>query len=114
MAKKIVTLFVDDASLRLMVTDGKRIKQWADLSLESGLVEGNVVVKKAEFAARIEQLFKTQKVKTRKISVGLSGLHCLTRPVVLPQLPDEMLDEAVKREAKRVLPVSLEQLYISW
>jgi len=97
-----------------MVTDGKRIKEWADLPLEPGLVKSNTVIEEAELAAKIKQLFKTQKLKTKKINVGISGLHCLTRPIILPQLPKEMLDEAVIREARRVLPAPPEQLYISW
>jgi type IV pilus assembly protein PilM len=114
MAKQIVTLYIDDTSLRLMVTYGKQIKQWADVPLEPGLVENAVVIKEAEVGAKIKQLFENQKVKTKEIIVGLSGFRCLTRPIILPQLPKVMLDEAVKREAKRVLPVPLEQLYISW
>ncbi len=114
MAKQIVTLYVDNTSLRLMVTDGKRIREWADLPLEPGLIEGNVVIKGAEVATKVRQLFKAMKLKAKKISVGLSGIHCLTRPITLPQLPKTMLDEAVNREARRVLPVPLEELYISW
>ena len=114
MAKKIVTLYIDDTSLRLMVTDGKRIKEWAELPLEPGLVDSAVVIKEAEVATRIKQLFKAHKVKTRKVTVGVSGLHWLTRPMTFPELPKNMLDEAVRREATRVLPVPLEQLYTSW
>jgi type IV pilus assembly protein PilM len=114
MAKKIVTLYIDDTCLRLLVTRGKRIKNWADLPLEPGLVKSGVVIKEAEVAAKIKQLLQAQKVKAKKVIVGLSGLHCLTRPITLPQLPNAMLDEAVTREARRVLPVPLEQLFISW
>ncbi len=114
MAEKIVTLYIDDTSLRLMVTQGKRIRRWAESPLEPGLVENTVVIKEAEVAAKIKQLFKAQKVKSKKVMVGVSGLHSLTRPITLPQLPKVMLDEAVKREAKRALPVPLEELYISW
>ena len=114
MAKKIVTLYIDDTSLRLMETDGKRIKEWAELPLEPGMVDNTVVIKEAEVATKIRQLFRTLKVKTTKITVGVSGFHCLTRPITFPQLPREMLDEAVQREATRVLPVPLEQLYTSW
>ncbi|MFC2051957.1 PilN domain-containing protein [Chloroflexota bacterium] len=114
MAEKIVTLYIDDTSLRLMVTQGKRIQEWAELPLEPGLIENTVVIKEAEVAAKIRQLFTVHKVRTTKVTVGVSGLHCLTRPITLPQLPRDMLDEAVKREAKRTLPIPLEQLYISW
>ncbi len=114
MAKKMITLYIDDTSLRLLVTRGKRIIKWADLPLEPGLFKSNVVIKEAEAAAKIKQLLKAQKVKAKKVIVGLSGLHCLSRPIILPRLPKTMLDEAVIREAKRVLPTPVEQLYISW
>ncbi len=114
MAKKIVTLYIDDTSIRLLVTQGKRVKKWADMPLETGLVKNAVVLKETEVAAKIKQLFKAQKINAKKVILGVSGLHCLSRPITLPQLPKEMLEEAVKREAKRMLPVPLEQLYISW
>ena len=114
MAKSIITLYIDDTSLRLMVTDGKQIKEWADLPLEPGLVKDTAIIEEAEVVAKIKQLLDTQQVKNKKIMVGISGLHCLTRPITLPQLPEAMLDEAVRREAASVLPIPLEQLYISW
>ena len=114
MAEKLLTLYIDDNSLRLMVTRGHRVRKWAEAPLEPEMVQNNVVIKKAEVAAKIKQLLKAQRVKTKKVILGLSGLHCLTRPVSLPLLPKAMLAEAVIREARSVLPVPPEQLYISW
>ena len=114
MANKTVSLYIDDTSLRLMVTQGKQIREWAESPLEPGLVENNVVIREAEVAARIKQLFERQEIKTRRIVLGLSGLHCFTRPIVLPRLPKEMLDEAVTREVQTAIPVPLEELYLSW
>ena len=56
MAKNIVTLYIDDDSLRLMVTQGKRVEKWAELPLEPGLIENTVVVKEAEVVAKIKEL----------------------------------------------------------
>ena len=114
MGKKIITLYIDDTSIRLLVTDGKRIKKWADLPLEPGLIEGTVVLKEAEVASKIKQLLREQKVKAKKVIVGVSGLHCLTRPITLPLLPKTLLEEAVTRESERLLPLALDQLYIMW
>ncbi len=114
MAKKIVSLYIDDTSLRLLVTSGKRIRKWDELALEPGLVKNAVVLKQAEVAAKIKQLFKLRKINSKKVILGVSGLNCLTRPIIIPQLPKEMLGEAVRREAKRLLPVVPEQLYLSW
>lgn len=114
MASNTTTLYINDTSIRLMVTRGKRITKLADIPLDTGLINVDTEEKEAELAARIRNLFKSNKINDRKVILGLSGLHCLTRPVSLPELPGAMLDEAIQREARRVLPVPLEQLYISW
>ena len=114
MWNKTVTLYIDDTSIRLLVMQGQRVKKWAAEKLEPGLVVDAVVIQENEVAARIKQLLKSQKVKTRNVVLGFSGLHSLTRPATLPRLPKSMLAEAVIREARRVLPVPLDQLYLSW
>ncbi len=114
MAKNTTSLYINDTSIRLMVTRGKRITKLADVPLDAGLSDINTEGKEAELVARLKQLFKSNKISAKKIILGISGLHCLTRPVSLPELPRAMLDEAITREAARVMPVPLEQLYISW
>lgn len=108
------TLYINDTCIRLMVTSGKRITKLADVPLDTPLNDINTEEEEAELVAKIKLLFKSNKISARKVILGLSGLHCLTRPVTLPELPKAMLDEAITREARRVLPVPLEQLYISW
>lgn len=114
MASEVVTLHIDDTSLRLLVARGKKVVKWADLPLEAGLVKDGVIVNQAEVVTKIRELLETEKVGAKKVVAGLSGLHCLSRLINLPQLPKGLMDEAVSREAERVIPVPLEQLYISW
>ncbi|MFC1901550.1 PilN domain-containing protein [Chloroflexota bacterium] len=114
MANKVTTLYINDTSIRLMVNRGKRIIKLADASLDMNLADTSANVREAEVVAKIKQLLKANRITTKKVVVGLSGLHCLTRPAVLPELPRAMMHEAVIREARRVLPVPSEQLYISW
>jgi type IV pilus assembly protein PilM len=97
-----------------MVTRGKRIARLAEAPLDTSLVDIDSKEKEIQLANKIKTLFKSNKINTRKIILGLSGLHCLTRPLVLPQLPRTMLKEAITRESQRVLPVPLDQLYLSW
>ena len=114
MAGKIVTLYLDNTQLKLLVTSGKRIKKFAELPLELPSAKVSPAAREAELAAKIKQLLESRKVGAKKIILGLSGLHCLTRPLTLPLLPKAMLEEAIMREARRVLPVPLEQLHVSW
>jgi type IV pilus assembly protein PilM len=114
MAKNTVSIYINDTSIRLMVTRGKRITKLANVPLDISLGNIDTKEKETELANKIRTLVKSNKITTRKVILGLSGLHCLTRPVALPELPRAMLNEAITREAKRVLPVPIEQLYISW
>lgn len=114
MRRKLVSLYIDDTSIRLLVTEGKRVKKWADLPLEAGLIEAAVVQNEAGVAGKIRTLLRDQKVHTKKVALGLSGLHCFTRPVSLPPLPKAVLPDAVMRVAETTLPLPLDQLYVSW
>ncbi len=114
MARKIVTLYIDDSSIRLMVSRGKRLNKLASAQLQLGSAELKEDIKEAEITTKIKHLLKANKVRAKKVVLGISGRNCLSRPVTLPQLPRAMLEEAVTREAKRVLPVPPDQLYLSW
>ncbi|MFC2013078.1 pilus assembly protein PilM [Chloroflexota bacterium] len=114
MAKKVVTLYIDDYSVRLLEATGEQVTKWADLTLEVGLIRDGIVADEEKLTAEIEELFKAQKINAKKVILGLSGLHCLSQMITLPRLPKAMLPEAVKQEAERNLPVPLDQLYLSW
>jgi type IV pilus assembly protein PilM len=113
-AKKIITLYIDDTIIRLMVTQGKWISKMADVPLDMSLFDGSAEDKKAELADKVKHLLAMNNIKKKKIILGISGLHCLSRPAILPLLPKAMQQEAMTREAKRLLPVPPEQLHISW
>ena len=114
MAGNTVSLYIDDVSIRVMVTRGKRVTKLDEVSLDTSLGDIDTKEKETQLANKIKGLLESNKIHARKVILGLSGLHCLTRPLVLPELPRAMLDEAVTRESRRVLPVPVDQLYLSW
>jgi type IV pilus assembly protein PilM len=114
MAKKTVTLFVSDSSINLLVMKDTRVEKWASLPLEPGLVSQGVILDEAQVAGRVKELFEIEKVATRKVIAGLSGLNSLYRLIALPEVPETLLPEAVKREATRVMPISLDEVYLSY
>ena len=111
---QVVSLYVHDTGIRLLVSRGRNIRKWGEMPLEPGMVKDGAVINETEVATKLKQFFKDQKIQNKKVIVGISGLHCLTRPISLPDIPKAMLAEAVIREAQRALPISLEQYYLSW
>ena len=122
MAEKVMTLYFEDTGIKWLVAKGKKAEQWETIPLESGLVVGGIIVDETKVAEKVKTLFaalKSSQVKDLifgkgKIIVGLSGRDSLYRVVSLPVLEQSMLGEAIRREAGRVLPVSLDQLYLAY
>jgi len=113
-AKRAVTLYFDDRSIRLMVSAGKTIRAWALAPLEPGVIEGGLVLDEETVIATVKKLLADKKVRSKKVIVGMSGLRSLTLAADLPQLPDNLLAEALMRECARAFPVPLDELYVSW
>jgi type IV pilus assembly protein PilM len=114
MAKKITTLFVRDNGIYLAVLNGQRIEKWAFGQLEPGLVKQGLVTDEPKVSAAVRDLMQQHKISGGKAVVGVSGVNSLYRMITLPEMPDSLLGEAVRREAKRVLPVSLDDVYLSY
>jgi Tfp pilus assembly PilM family ATPase/Tfp pilus assembly protein PilN len=114
MASSTTSLYISDSGIQLMVTRGKRITKLADVPMDINLNEVSGQEQEEELVNKIRLLFRSNRISDKKVILGISGLQCLTRPLSLPELPQTMVDEAITREAKRVLPISLEQLYLSW
>ena len=114
MAKKITTLFIRDTSIDLLVMKGEQVDKWASSPLEPGLVSQGLIVDEAQVADKVEQIFKETGAQTSKVITALSGHDSLYRIITLPELPEAVLPEAVRREAKRTIPTPLEDVYFSY
>lgn len=84
------------------------------MPLEPGLVKGGVILNQDTVVGKVEELWQTQGIGTRKVIAGISGINCLYRLITLPELPKNILPAAVKREAARILAIPMEQVYLSW
>jgi type IV pilus assembly protein PilM len=114
MAKRVTTLFIRDTSINLLVMKGDQIEKWASSPLEPGLVSQGLIVDEAQVADKVKQLFKETGAKKNRVTIGLGGHDSLYRIIILPELPEAVLPEAIRREAKRTIPTPLEEVYISY
>ena len=114
MAKKITTLFVRDNSINVLVVDGERVEKWASGPLEPDLVNQGLIVDEEKVSAAIRDVFKQNQIRGGKVIAGISGANTLYRIITLPEMPDALLGEAIRREARRVLPVSLDDVNLSY
>jgi type IV pilus assembly protein PilM len=114
MAKRATTLFIRDTSINLLVMKGEKVEKWASSPLEPGLVSQGLIVDEAQVADQVKQVFKEAGAKAKNVIVALSGHDSLYRIITLPELPEAVLPEAVRREAQRAIPTPLEEVYFSY
>jgi type IV pilus assembly protein PilM len=114
MAKRVTTLFIRDTSINLLVMKGEKVEKWASLPLDQGLVSQGLIVDEAQVADKVKQIFQETGAQTSKVITALSGHDSLYRIITMPELPDAVLPEAIRREAKRTIPTPLEEVYFSY
>ena len=114
MAKRVTTLFIRDTSINLLVMKGEKVEKWASLPLEPGLVTQGLIADEAQVAGKVKQIFKETGAKAKKVITALSGHDSLYRIITVPELPEAVLPEAIRREAKRTIPTPLEEVYFSY
>ena len=114
MAKEIVTLNIEDTCLRLMVVKDKEVRLAVSQPLEAGLVKNGTVVDRQKLSQAIGDLFQSHGVANGKVVMAISGINAFYRLISQPPVPSDMLAEAAKREAERVMPVPLSELHLSY
>lgn len=114
LSKRTVTLNIEGTELRLLVVRGKQVEEWSSISLEPGLVKDGLILDLPAVSATISQLITEQGIKEKEIITSLSGFQSVQRFPDLPKLSPQLMKDALMREAKKTMPVPLEQLYLSW
>lgn len=78
-------------------------------SLSPGAVRDGEVCDSEEVMRAIEELVAAERVKERRVAVGLSGPTTVVRTIQLPRLEGYDLEEAVQLEADQHLPYSVDE-----
>ena len=114
MAKQVTTLFIRDTGINVLVMKGRQVAKWAQSPLEPGLVSQGLILDEDTVAEKVRDLFSREKLNPKKVIAGLSGFDSLYRVATLPDLPEAIIPEAVRREAQRTIPTSLDEVYFSY
>lgn len=115
MPAKTLTLTIDDASVRILVVQGKRVLCWGSAPLDAGLVKDGVVREPQKVGSVIADLVASMsKDRKHNLVAGVSGMHSFHRFLSLPHLAPTLLAKAVERDMESALNVPLDQTYLFW
>jgi Tfp pilus assembly PilM family ATPase len=109
-----LTVSLESDEVRVLVVRGLRILRWGSAALPAGVVRNGQVADPAAFGRELAGLLAQVKGPKHRAIVGLNGQRAIVRIFKLPEVPARLLGEAVQREARRELPLPLDELYLSW
>jgi type IV pilus assembly protein PilM len=109
-----LTLSLEATELRLLIVQGQRVLRWERVPLPEGTMRNGQIVQPDAFGQAVAGLVEQVGGARRKAVVGLGGQRSLVRILTLPSVPPRLLNEAVRRTARRELPLPLDELYFSW
>ncbi len=113
-AKQIVTLNIEADGIRVLAVKGRKVEKWGSMLLEPGVVKDGFVLKQEVLSRAIDSLFRDLKFSRKKVLVSVTGLRATFRILTLPRVKPTLLAESIRWEAKEQMPVSLDELYLSW
>lgn len=113
-SKKIVTLNIEASSIRGLILSGKNVELWESMPLESGIVRDGIVLEQEALGQAIDTLFNRMNAPRDKSIVSLTGLHSTFRILSLPKVKPDQMDSAIRRAAKKEMPLPVDELYLSW
>ena len=114
-SKEIVTVNIEERSLRLLTAMGGQVQKWGQVSLDPGLVENGLIRDPGQVGSALEVLFREQEAPKKGVITSLTviGLGSTSQIFDLPRMKLNLLESAIGREAKRAMPVPVEELYLS-
>jgi len=114
--QETVTVNIEERSLRLLTVKEGEVRKWGQVPLEPGLVENGLVRDPARVGLALETLFGEHKVPRKGVITSLTviGLGSTSHIFDLPRMKPTLLEGAVSREARRVMPVPVDELYLSY
>ncbi|MCJ7668496.1 MAG: pilus assembly protein PilM [Anaerolineae bacterium] len=111
---EMTTLNIEEHEIRLLVVGRDKVGKWASAPLTTGLISEGLIRDPAAVGSAIRELFASQGVSKRRVVTSLTGLRSISRVVTIPQVKPGQLESAVLREAKRDMPVSLNEVHLFW
>ncbi|MBI3942705.1 MAG: pilus assembly protein PilM [Chloroflexi bacterium] len=113
-SREVITLDVEGSSIRLLTAKNGAVEKFELDDLSPGQVKDGLIMDPAGVGVVINGLFAKAGVPKQRVITCMTGLRAIPRRLTLPKLPNNVLEGAIRREARREMPLSPDELYLSW
>ena len=108
------TLSISNLSIKVLSVKGRRVNKWGSLALPAGTVKDGLVLRPQVAGEAIASLFKSTGISKEKVIVSIGGMSFTYRFLKMPRMKPTLLDEAIRRAAKKEISLPMDELYFSW
>jgi len=109
-----ITLDISSENLKMVSINGNLVEKWGTAPLTSGMVRDGLILQPEAVGEAIDALFRDLKITKGGIIATITGLSFTYRMLRLPRLKPALMTEAILRAAKKEIPLSLDEIYLSW
>ncbi len=112
--KPTVTVNIEGHAIRTLAVRGNIVVSWEEAPLDFGVVREGVVADPERAGAALAAVLDSQHLLGGNLIACVTGFRSIARVLELPKMGEDLLEEAVTREAKREMPVPMEDIHLSW
>ena len=113
-SRTYVTLNISADDVRASSVKGGRVKNWGSTSLTPGLVRDGLILQPKAVGEAIRLLLESRRIPSKRVIVSVTGMSFTYRVLSLPRVESGLLEEVIRRGARREMPLPVEELYLSW
>ncbi len=99
------------AQVKYLGTDTAQLLKLARADIVSGVVNNTDL---PNLAKEIKNLKETAGINTKKVVIALPESSIFSRLILLPEVDESKLEQAIYYEAKQYLPVTIEEVQLEW
>ncbi len=109
---RITTLNISSNEIKYVVAGGSKIK-YGSVSSE-GLINNGLILQPDTIAKQIDAMFKSNSLPRESVICSINGLPFTYRLFTLPKMDAKAFDEAILRTIRKEMPISPEEMYLTW
>ena len=82
--------------------------------LDPEVIVDGTVMDAERVVSVIRDIFRENKIKTKNVSLSVSGISVIVKKINLPEMTEEELDESIQWEAEQYIPFDIEDVNIDY
>ncbi|MFH0854193.1 MAG: pilus assembly protein PilM [bacterium] len=116
--KRILGVDLGPSSIKIVelirTEKGIELGTYGYAKLKFGDIKKDSALEQEKLAALLQKICKEAKIKTTNTIASLPPFFVFSAIISIPQMQDKDIEAAVKWEAKKVIPLPLEQIELNW